>query len=47
MSNPINWLTDFSDADSRAVVDGLVPVKGYIRTGRPVEEVAIMEKAKF
>ncbi|MEW6664118.1 MAG: N-6 DNA methylase [Thermodesulfobacteriota bacterium] len=42
----MNWLTDFSTADSRAVmVDGLVPVKGYIRTGRPAEEVAIMEKA--
>jgi N-6 DNA Methylase len=46
MSNPINWLTDFSDVNSYASVDGLVPVQGYIRTGRPVEEVAIMEKAE-
>lgn len=45
MSNPVNWLTDFSIADSRAVVDGLVPVQGYIKDGRPAEEVALMEKA--
>jgi hypothetical protein len=46
MSNPGNWLTDFCVADSRAVVDGLVPVQGYLKTGRPAEEVAIMEKAE-
>ncbi len=46
MSNPGNWLTDFSVADSRAVVDGLVPVRGYTKNGRPAEEVAIMEKAE-
>lgn len=45
MSNPGNWLTDFSVADSRAIVDGLVPVKDYVKAGRPAEEVAIMEKA--
>ena len=46
MSDPGKWLKDFSVADSRAVVDGLVPVQGYDNTDRPAEEVAIMEKAK-
>ncbi len=46
MSDPGNWLTHFSVADSRAVVDGLVPVQGYVKTGQPAEEVAIMEKAE-
>jgi hypothetical protein len=27
-------------------VDGLVPVKGYLRDGKPPEEVAMMEKAE-
>lgn len=31
---------------SGAAVDGLVPVKGYGKDGRPPEEVAIMEKAQ-
>ena len=46
MSDPGDWLADFSVADSRANVDGLVPVQGYDKTGRPAEEVAIMEKAE-
>lgn len=46
MGNPINWLTDFRDVNSYASVDGLVTVQGYVRTDRPVEEVAIMEKAE-
>ena len=46
MSDPGKWLKDFSVADSCAVVDGLVPVQGYDKTGRPAEEVAIMEKAE-
>lgn len=46
MSNPGKWLTDFSVSDCRADVDGLVPVQGYVKTGRPAEEVAIMEKAE-
>ncbi len=46
MGDSGNWLADFSVADSRAAVDGLVSVQGYIKTGRPVEEVAMMEKAK-
>ena len=45
MSDPGKWLTDFGVADSRADVDGLVPVQGYDNIGRPAEEVAIMEKA--
>ena len=45
MSDPGKWLADFGGADSRAVVDGLVSVQGYDNTGRPAEEVAIMEKA--
>jgi hypothetical protein len=45
MSDPGKWLTDFSDADSLAIVEGLVPCRGYVKTGRPAEEVAIMEKA--
>lgn len=44
MSN-LKWLTDFSVADNDAVVDGLVPVKGYKPIGRPADEVVIMEKA--
>ena len=47
MGNSGNWLADFSVADSRAAVDGLVSVQGYIKTGRPVEEVALMEKAEY
>lgn len=47
MSNSGNWLTDFSVADSRTLVDGLVPVQEYVKAGRPVEEVAIMEKAEY
>ena len=46
MSNPINWLTNFSVADSGTEVDGLVPVHGYVKADRPAEEVAIMEKAE-
>lgn len=46
MSNPGNWLTEFSVTDSRAVVNGLVPVHDYVKAGRPAEEVVIMEKAK-
>lgn len=42
-----NWLTNFSVANSGAVVDGLVSVQGYDNTDRPVEEVAIMEKAAY
>ena len=33
-------------AGSGAIVDGLVPVQGYVKAGRPPEEVAILEKAQ-
>ncbi len=39
MSNPGQWLIDLE-------VDGLVPVRGYQRNGRPPEEVAMMLKAE-
>jgi hypothetical protein len=45
MSNTVKWLTDFGVTGTFNVVDGLVPVQGYVKTGRPAEEVAIMEKA--
>lgn len=47
MSYPGKWLTDFSVADSPTVVDGIVPVQGYLWADRPPEEVALMEKAKL
>ncbi|MFZ2615205.1 MAG: N-6 DNA methylase [Anaerolineae bacterium] len=47
MNDPRNWLTDFSDAQNLAVVEGIVPVRGYLKTGRPAEEVAVMEKAEL
>ncbi len=46
MDNSGNWLINFSTSDNHAVVDGLVPVQGYVKTHRPAEEVAIMEKAE-
>lgn len=46
MSDRRNWLIDFRVADGRTVVDGLIPVQGYVKAGRPVEEVAVMEKAE-
>ncbi len=46
MDNPGKWLIDFNVSGSHDVVDGLVPVQGYIPTNRPAEEVAIMEKAE-
>lgn len=40
-----DWLFWIAQARDLPVVDGLVPVAGYDHTGRPPEEVAIMEKA--
>ena len=37
------WLDNLGN--DNAAVDGLVPVSGYIKAGRPPEEVVIMEKA--
>ena len=45
MINRGQWLFDFNSAGSGTVADGLVPVQGYVNTGRPPEEVAVMEKA--
>jgi hypothetical protein len=45
MSDLGRWLIDLEKA-SMGAVDGLVPVAGYERDGRPPEEVAMMEKAE-
>jgi len=42
----LKWLTNFNAADRNTIVDGLVPVKGYDKTGQPAAKVAIMEKAE-
>jgi len=46
MSNPYKWLTDLAETGVAAGIDGIVPVKGYRNEGRPLDEVAVMEKAK-
>ena len=46
MSDPGKWLTDFGVDGNPAVVNGLVPVHGYVNTDRPAEEVAITENAE-
>ena len=46
MGDSAQWLTEFGESDGEAVVDGLVPVIGYDRSGRDPEEVAIIEKAE-
>lgn len=45
MNDRVQWLNDLGEAVKGLAVDGLVPVFGYKRGGRPPEEVAIMEKA--
>jgi len=45
MSNHGRWLFGLGEAGTGPAVDGLVPVSGYDRGGRPPEEVALMEKA--
>ncbi len=40
------WLTDLGTSSICADVDGLVPVSGYGRDGRPPEEVTMIEKAE-
>jgi hypothetical protein len=45
MTTSASWLADLSATSTTAPVDGLVPVRGYARAGRPPEEVAVMEKA--
>ncbi len=46
MSDHGRWLIDLGESAKNSTVDGLVPVIGYKRDGRPPEEVAMMEKAK-
>ena len=46
MSDRAKWLVELGDPASSLTVDGLVPVQGYLRAGRPPEEVAMMEKAE-
>ena len=46
MNHPGQWLIDLATRSTGVAVDGLVPVAGYKRHGRPPEEVAMMEKAQ-
>ena len=46
MPDRTHWLLNLGTPSPGAPVDGLVPVRGYQRAGRPPEEVAIMEKAR-
>src|SRR3546814_15426190 len=40
-----DWLFSISDGRGLPGIDGLVAVENYERSGRPPEEVAIMEQA--
>ena len=42
-----HWLLEFGAGENASAVDGLVSVGSYVRTGRPPEEVAVMEKAQY
>ena len=46
MTDRAKWLFDLDESAKGMAVDGLVPVSGYRRDGRPPEEVAMMEKAQ-
>lgn len=46
MTDRGQWLIDLGSLEQGSAVDGLVPVRGYKRNGRPPEEVAMMEKAE-
>lgn len=46
MSDRGQWLLNLGRSGDSTPVDGLVSVKGYRKTGRPPEEVAMMEKAE-
>jgi hypothetical protein len=46
MNDRGQWLMNLSVPGNVAAVDGLVPVKGCSKSGRPPEEVAMMEKAE-
>ena len=45
MSTRADWLFNPDGANNGAGVDGLVPVRGFVKKGRTPEEVAVMEKA--
>ena len=45
MTTAAAWLFDLETAIAARAVDGLIPVLGYGRSGRPPEEVAVIEKA--
>lgn len=45
MQPSVDWLVNLGTASADATTDGLVPVAGYSRLGRPPEEVLMMEKA--
>jgi hypothetical protein len=46
-AEPNRWFIQLDQANAAQQIDGLVIVDGYDRTGRPPEEVATMEKARF
>lgn len=46
MSDSGRWLVNLGEATTSTDVEGLVPVAGYQRDGRPPEEVVMMEKAE-
>lgn len=46
MDDRAKWLLDLNRAARGSTEDGLIPVEGYRRDGRPPEEVAVMEKAE-
>lgn len=46
MSDRAQWLFDLDLSAKGAAVDGLVPVKEYVRDGRSPDEIAMIEKAK-
>ncbi len=46
MNDRAKWLLNLNRAARGSTEDGLVPVEGYLRDGRPPDEVAVMEKAE-
>ncbi len=47
MADRGHWLFEFAATGDESAVDGLTAVSGYVKTGRPPEEVAIMERAAY
>src|SRR3984957_14553554 len=45
MAAPAQWLFELDTSTSSALVDGLIPVRGYDRAGRDPAEVSVMERA--